>query len=281
MKLVRFGEKDAERPGILDAEGHIRDLSGVAPDFDGAGLSPAALAQIAGLDVRQLPLAPAGARLGPCVARPGKVLCIGKNFKDHAAEMNSPVPSEPLLFMKATSAVNGPFDDVPIPRGSVKVDYEGELALVIGRRAKYVARAEALSYVAGYFIMNDVSERAFQNERGGQMTKGKSCDGFAPMGPWLVSADEVPDPQALSIRTKVDDELRQDGSTADMVFPVAEIISYLSQFFTLYPGDVISTGTPHGVAAGMTPPGWVRAGQHVSVAIEGLGELRNRFIADA
>jgi len=281
MKLVRFGEKGFEKPGLLDATGGVRDLSGVAGDFDGVGLAPAALARIAALDPASLPLVPKGVRLGACVARPGKILCIGKNFKDHAAEMKSDVPSEPLLFMKATSALNGPFDGVPIPRGSIKIDYEGELALVIGRQAKYVSRSEALSHVAGYFIMNDVSERAFQNERGGQMTKGKSCDGFAPMGPWLVSADDVPDPQALRIRTRVDDEVRQDGSTADMVFPVDEIISYLSQFFTLYPGDVISTGTPHGVAAGMTPPGWVRPGQRVSVAIDGLGELCNQFYPDA
>ncbi|MBI1263031.1 MAG: 2-hydroxyhepta-2,4-diene-1,7-dioate isomerase [Rhizobiales bacterium] len=281
MKLVRFGEKGLEKPGLLDAEGKLRDVSAHVPDFDGAGLAPDSLARLAALDPASLPLAPTGARLGACVANPGKILCIGKNFRDHAAEMKSDVPSEPLLFMKANSAQNGPFDPVTIPRGSVKIDYEGEVALVIGRQAKYVGRADALSHVAGYFIMNDVSERAFQNERGGQMTKGKSCDGFAPMGPWIATADEVPDPQALRIRTDVDGEVRQDGSTADMVFPVDEIISYLSHFFTLYPGDIISTGTPHGVAAGMTPPGWVRPGQSVSVTIDGLGSLRNHFVADA
>lgn len=281
MKLVRFGEKGLEKPGLLDADGKVRDLSDHVSDLDGVGLAPASLARLSALDPTSLPLVAAGARLGPCVARPGKILCIGKNFRDHAAEMKSEVPSEPLLFMKANSAQNGPFDPVAIPRGSVKIDYEGEVALVIGRQAKYVERADALSYVAGYFIMNDVSERAFQNERGGQMTKGKSCDGFAPMGPWIATADEVPDPQALRIRTEVDGEVRQDGLTADMVFPVDEIISYLSHFFTLYPGDIISTGTPHGVAAGMTPPGWVRPGQSVSVTIDGLGSLRNLFVADA
>ena len=280
MRLVRFGDRGAEKPGLLDGEGRVRDLSAHVSDLEGATLSPEGLARLGTLDVAALPLAPAGVRLGVCVAGTGKVLCIGKNYADHAAEMKSDVPKEPLLFMKATSALTGPHDGVCAPRSTAKLDYEGELALVIGRKTQYVSEAEALSHVAGYAIMNDVSERAFQNEHGGQFTKGKSADGFAPLGPCLTTADEIADPQALRVRTWVDDELRQDGRTSDMIFSAAFIISYLSEFMTLYPGDVISTGTPHGVAAGMSPPGWVRHGQTVRVAIDGLGEIANRFTVD-
>ena len=280
MRLVRFGEKGAEKPGLLDEEGSIRDLSLHVSDLAGEALSPESLDRLRALDPFSLPRAPEGVRLGVCVAGVGKILCIGKNYADHAAEMKSEVPPEPMLFMKATSALTGPYDDVTMPRTASKVDYEGELAVVIGRHAKYVGEDEALSYLAGYTIMNDVSERAFQLERGGQFTKGKSCDGFAPMGPWLVTPDEVADPQALSVKTLVDDEVRQDGNTADMIYSVARIVSHLSEFMTLYPGDVISTGTPHGVAAGMNPPGWVKEGQTVRVSIFGLGEISNKFVAD-
>ena len=280
MRLVRFGDRGAEKPGLLDGEGHVRDLSAHVGELAGEALARESLERLRSLDPASLPLAPEGVRLGACVAGTGKILCIGKNYADHAAEMKSDVPPEPLLFMKATSALTGPHDGVSVPRSTTKLDYEGELALVIGRTAKYVSEAAALSHVAGYTIMNDVSERAFQNERGGQFTKGKSCDGFAPLGPWLVTTDEIADPQALRVRTWVDDELRQDGNTANMIFSAAFIVSYLSEFMTLYPGDVISTGTPHGVAAGMTPPGWVRDGQTVRVAIDGLGEIANRFTVD-
>lgn len=280
MRLVRFGSKGTENPGLLDGEGRVRDLSGYVRELAGEALSPENLDRLRALDPASLPLAADGARLGTCVAGTGKILCIGKNYADHAAEMKSDVPSEPLLFMKATSALTGPYDDVCVPRSTTKLDYEGELALVIGRTAKYVNEADALSHVAGYTIMNDVSERAFQNERGGQFTKGKSSDGFAPLGPWLVTTDEIADPQALRVRTWVDDEIRQDGNTSNMIFSAAFIVSYLSEFMTLYPGDVISTGTPHGVAAGMIPPGWVCDGQTVRVAIDVLGEIANRFTVD-
>lgn len=280
MRLVRFGDRGAEKPGLLDAEGHVRDLSAHVSELAGEVLAPESLERLRILDPASLPLAPEGVRLGVCTAGTGKILCIGKNYADHAAEMKSDVPAEPLLFMKATSALVGPCDGVCAPRSTTKLDYEGELALVIGSTAKYVSEADALSHVAGYTIMNDVSERAFQNERGGQFTKGKSCDGFAPLGPWLVTTDEIADPQALRVRTWVDDELRQDGNTSNMIFSAAFIVSYLSEFMTLYPGDVISTGTPHGVAAGMIPPGWVRDGQTVRVAIDGLGEIANRFTVD-
>ncbi|MGX1199236.1 fumarylacetoacetate hydrolase family protein [Parvibaculum sp. MBR-TMA-1.3b-4.2] len=280
MRLVRFGDKGAESPGLLDGEGHLRDLSSHVSELAGEALSPENLDRLRGLDPASLPLVADGARLGTCVAGTGKILCIGKNYADHAAEMKSDVPPEPLLFMKATSALTGPHDEVCAPRSTTKLDYEGELAMVIGSTTKYVSEADALSYVAGYTIMNDVSERAFQNERGGQFTKGKSSDGFAPLGPWLVTADEIANPQALRVRTWVDDELRQDGHTSNMIFSAAFIVSYLSEFMTLYPGDVISTGTPHGVAAGMSPPGWVRDGQTVRVAIDGLGEIANRFTVD-
>ncbi|MDR3500496.1 MAG: fumarylacetoacetate hydrolase family protein [Parvibaculum sp.] len=280
MKLVRFGARGAEKPGLLDSAGRVRDLSAHVADISGAALSPEGLARLRALDPVSLPLAPEGVRLGACVGGIGKIACIGRNYREHAAELNNDLPTEPLLFMKATSAINGPHDDVLIPREAVQMDYEAELAAVIGRPAKYVSKAEALSYVAGYAIIDDVSERAFQRDRGGQMTKGKSCDTFAPIGPWLVTADEIADPQNLRIRTEVDGDLRQNGTTADMVFPVAELISYLSQFFTLQPGDVIATGTPSGVAGGMKPPGWVKAGQVVRITIDGLGEQRSRFVAD-
>lgn len=280
MKFVRYGPVGAEKPGLVDAAGQIRDLSAHMDDVTGACLGGDVLARLAGLDAQALPLVGGQVRLGTPLSGIGKIMCIGRNYSEHAAEMDNDLPTEPLLFMKANSAINGPFDDVLIPRGSVQMDYEGELAVIIGKTAKYVSEADALSYVGGYAIINDVSERAFQRERGGQMTKGKSGDTFAPIGPWLVTADEIADPQSLRIVTKVDGETRQDGVTSDMVFSVAYIVAYLSQFFTLHVGDVIATGTPSGVAGGMKPPGWVKPGQVVTIEIDGLGQQRSTYVAD-
>tara|TARA_R110000868_G_scaffold56666_3_gene175239 strand:+ start:1542 stop:2387 length:846 start_codon:yes stop_codon:yes gene_type:complete len=280
MKIVRFGAPGAEKPGLVDEAGRIRDLTGHLDGVTGATLQPDELAWLKAIDTDALPLAPEGVRLGVPLTGIGKIMCIGRNYREHAAEMDNDLPVEPLLFMKANSAINGPYDDVLIPRTAEQMDYEAELAVVIGRRAKYVSEADALSHVGAYTIINDVSERAFQRERGGQMTKGKSCDTFAPIGPWLVTVDEIADPQNLHVTTKVDGVLRQQGITADMVFPVAHLISYLSQFFTLHPGDIIATGTPAGVAGGMKPPGWVKAGQVVTINIDGLGEQRSTYVAD-
>lgn len=280
MKIIRFGAPGAEKPGLVDAAGALRDLSGHIAEVTGATLQPDELARLKAIDPDTLPLVPEGTRLGVPLSGIGKIMCIGRNYREHAAEMDNDLPTEPLLFMKANSSINGPYDDVLIPRASVQMDYEAELAVVIGRRAKYVTEADALSHVGAYTIINDVSEREFQRERGGQMTKGKSCDTFAPIGPWLVTVDEIADPQNLHVTTKVDGVLRQQGITADMVFPVAHLISYLSQFFTLHPGDIIATGTPAGVAGGMKPPGWVGAGQVVTINIDGLGEQRSTYVAD-
>jgi 2-keto-4-pentenoate hydratase/2-oxohepta-3-ene-1,7-dioic acid hydratase in catechol pathway len=265
---------------MLDASGTIRDLSGIVPDIAGEVLSDAGLARLAALAPASLPAVPAGTRIGPCVAGIGKFICIGLNFSDHAAETGATVPPEPIFFMKATSAVCGPDDDVWIPRGSVKTDWEVELAVVIGRRAKYVSQAEALSCIAGYAVCNDVSERAYQMERSGQWTKGKSCDRFGPIGPWLVTRDEVADPQDLPMWLKVNGQTMQSGSTRTMVYGVAHLVSYLSEFFTLEPGDVISTGTPPGVGLGMKPPRFLRAGDVVELGIAGLGTQRQLFVDD-
>ncbi len=281
MKLLRHGPAGAEKPGLMHADGTIRDLSGHVEDIAGDALSDEGLARIAGVDPGTLPVVDAGARLGPCVGRTGKFICIGLNYSDHAAETGATVPPEPIIFMKATSAIVGPNDPIIIPRGSEKTDWEVELAVIIGARAKYVAEAEALSYVAGYAVANDVSERAFQAERQGQWTKGKSCDNFGQLGPWLVTRDEVPDPQDLSMWCKVNGETMQDGSTRTMVYGVAHLVSYLSQFFTLHPGDVISTGTPPGVGLGMKPPRFLKAGEVVTLGIQGLGEQRQDVVADA
>tara|TARA_R110000824_G_scaffold390760_17_gene587989 strand:+ start:26457 stop:27302 length:846 start_codon:yes stop_codon:yes gene_type:complete len=280
MKFVRYGPVGAEKPGLIDAGGRVRDLSAHLDDVTGACLSGEGLARLSGLDTETLPLVGEDVRLGTPLSGIGKIMCIGRNYSEHAAEMDNDLPTEPLLFMKANSSINGPYDDVLIPRGSVQMDYEGELAVIIGKTAKYVSEADALSYVGGYAIINDVSEREFQRERGGQMTKGKSGDTFAPIGPWLVTADEVADPQALRIVTQVDGETRQDGVTSDMVFSVAHIVAYLSQFFTLHVGDVIATGTPSGVAGGMKPPGWVKPGQVVTIEIDGLGQQRSTYVAE-
>ena len=279
MKLLRFGEPGAEKPGLLDAEGAIRDLSAVLPDLGGDALSPASLGRLAALDPASLPLAPDGARIGPCVARPGKFICIGLNYADHARETGKEPPPEPIIFMKATSAFSGPYDDVEIPRGSAKTDWEVELGVVIGSTAKYVSEADALTHVAGYCLVNDVSERAFQSERGGQWTKGKSHDTFGPTGPWLVTRDEVPDPQSLDLWLDVDGVRRQTGNTRTMIFGVAHLVSYLSQFMTLEPGDIIATGTPPGVGLGLKPPVFLREGQEMRLGIRGLGEQRQRTVA--
>jgi len=280
MKLLRYGETGAEKPGLLDADGVVRDLSGHVADIGGAALDPAALASLGELDPKSLPAVPGRPRLGACVAGVGKFICIGLNYSDHAAETGAAVPPEPIVFMKATSAIVGPDDDVLIPRGSQKTDWEVELAVVIGRKAKYVSEAEALDHVAGYCLTNDVSERAFQAERQGQWTKGKSCDTFGPIGPWLVTREEVADPQDLKMWLTVNGETMQDGSTRTMVYGVAFLVSYLSQFMSLMPGDIISTGTPPGVGLGMKPPRYLRPGDIVELGIEGLGTQRQTFRAD-
>lgn len=280
MKLVRFGARGAEKPGILDAEGTIRDLSGVVDDIAGATLSDAGLAPLRGLDLASLPAVDAATRLGPCVGGTGKFICIGLNYADHAAESGLAVPTEPVIFMKATSAICGPNDDVLIPRGSEKTDWEVELGIVIGTRAKYVSEADALNHIAGYCVINDVSERAFQTERQGQWTKGKSCDTFGPTGPWLVTRDAVADPQNLGMWLTVNGVTRQDGSSRTMVYGCAFLVSYLSQFMSLEPGDIISTGTPPGVGLGMKPPVYLKDGDVVELGIEGLGSQRQQFVAD-
>ncbi len=280
MKLVRFGARGAEKPGILDAEGTNRDLTGVVGDIAGATLSDEGLARLRGLDLATLPAVDAATRLGPCVGGTGKFICIGLNYADHAAESGLAVPSEPVIFMKATSAICGPNDDVLIPRGSEKTDWEVELGIVIGTRAKYVSEADALTHVAGYCVINDVSERAFQAERQGQWTKGKSCDTFGPTGPWLVTRDAVADPQNLGMWLTVNGVSRQDGSSRTMVYGCAFLVSYLSQFMSLEPGDIISTGTPPGVGLGMKPPVYLKDGDIVELGIEGLGSQRQQFVAD-
>lgn len=281
MKLLRWGPPGAERPGMIDAAGVARDLTGLVPDIGGAVLSDTGLAMLRGLDAAALPQVPAGARLGPCVAGTGKFICIGLNYSDHAAETGATVPPEPIIFMKATSAIVGPNDPIVVPRGSQKTDWEVELAVIIGTRAKYVSQAEALAHVAGYAVSNDVSERAFQTERAGQWTKGKSCDNFGQLGPWLVTRDEVADPQALAMWLTVNGQKMQNGSTATMVYGVAHLVSYLSQFMTLHPGDVISTGTPPGVGMGMKPPRYLAPGDVVELGIAGLGTQRQTVEADA
>lgn len=280
MKLLRYGGPGSERPAMVDANGKIRDISAHVADLSGSVLDPANLAKLAALDASSLPEVAASERLGPCVANTGKFICIGLNYSDHAAESGMAVPPEPVIFMKASSAICGPNDDVLIPRGSEKTDWEVELGIVIGKKAKYVSEAEALDYVAGYCVSHDVSERAFQTERSGQWTKGKSCDTFGPIGPWLVTKDEVADPQNLNMWLKVNGETMQNGSTATMVYGVAFLVSYLSQFMSLHPGDVISTGTPPGVGMGLKPPRYLKPGDVVELGIEGLGTQKQTFRAD-
>lgn len=280
MKLLRYGAPGAEKPAMLDTNGQIRDLSGHVADIGGKDIDPAALSALAKLDPASLPLVSGTPRIGPCVTGTGKFICIGLNYADHAAESGMAVPPEPVVFMKATSAIVGPNDDLLIPRGSEKTDWEVELGVVIGKTAKYVSEADALDYVAGYCTVHDVSERAFQIERSGQWTKGKSCDTFGPIGPWLVTKDEVADPQNLGLWLKVNGETVQNGTTKTMVYGAAFLVSYLSQFMSLHPGDIISTGTPPGVGMGMKPPRYLKAGDVVELGIEGLGSQKQTTRAD-
>ena len=280
MKLVRYGSRGEERPGVVDRAGRIRDVSGYVKDIGGAALDPDELAKLGALDPDSLPLVDGNPRIGPCVTGVGKFICIGLNYSDHAAETGATVPPEPIIFMKATSAITGPNDDLLLPRGSEKTDWEVELGIVIGRKAKYVSEAEALDYVAGYCTVHDVSERAFQIERHGQWTKGKSCDSFGPIGPWLVTKDAVQNPQNLPMWLKVNGETMQNGSTRTMVYGPAYLVSYLSQFMSLQPGDVISTGTPPGVGMGMKPPRFLKAGDVVELGVEGLGNQRQQVKLD-
>lgn len=279
MKLLRYGPKGQEKAGILDDVGRIRALPDTLGDFDGARLTPAGLAEIAALDIGAMHQVEGNPRIGPCIARPGKFICIGLNYTDHAAESDMAVPGEPVIFGKWTSAVIGPYDDVEIPRGSEKTDWEVELGVVIGEPGRYLAKADALSHVAGYCVVHDVSERAYQLERAGTWDKGKGCDTFGPIGPWLVTADEIADPQNLRLWLEVDHHRYQDGSTANMIFDVATLVSYVSEFCSLEPGDIISTGTPAGVGLGQKPPVYLRPGQTVRLGIDGLGEQAQRVVA--
>ncbi|HLP69780.1 MAG TPA: fumarylacetoacetate hydrolase family protein [Rhizobium sp.] len=279
MKLMRVGPPGREKPALLDKDGKVRDLSAHVADIGGAAISPEGLQKIAAIDPASLPELSVD-RIGACVSGTGKFICIGLNYSDHAAETGATVPPEPVIFMKATSAICGPNDEVRIPRGSEKTDWEVELGVVIGKTAKYVSEADALDYVAGYCVSHDVSERAFQTERAGQWTKGKSCDTFGPIGPWLVTKDEVADPQNLSMWLKVNGETMQDGSSKTMVYGVAFLVSYLSQFMSLHPGDVISTGTPPGVGMGMKPPRYLRDSDTVELGIQHLGTQKQTFRAD-
>jgi 2-keto-4-pentenoate hydratase/2-oxohepta-3-ene-1,7-dioic acid hydratase in catechol pathway len=284
MKLVRYGKSRQEKPGIVDAEGGIRDLSAVIPDFTGEQLSPTALESLGKINVTKLPLAEnvgaAPVRLGPCVGRVGKLVAIGLNYIDHAKEAGMKVPSEPVIFMKATSSISGPNDDVIVPRGSTKMDWEVELGVVIGTEAKYVSEDEAMKHIAGYCIVNDVSERAFQLEGTGQWVKGKSADTFAPLGPWLVTADEIPDPQNLKLWLEVDGKRCQDGTTRDMIFNVPQLVSYVSRFMSLQPGDTIATGTPPGVGLGRSPQVFLKAGNRMRLGVEGLGEQNQLVVGE-
>lgn len=278
MKFLRYGAPGAEKPGVLDADGNIRDLSRLVSDLSGTVLEN--LSALSGMDVSALPLVEGEPRLGSPVSGTGKFICIGLNYADHAAESGMDVPPEPVIFMKASSAICGPNDPIVIPRGSTKTDWEVELAVIIGKPAKYVSEADAMKHIAGYAVTNDVSERDFQLERAGQWTKGKSCDNYGQIGPWLVTPDEVADPQDLKMWLKVNGETKQDGSTKTMVYGVAYLVSYLSQFMTLHPGDVISTGTPPGVGMGQMPPRYLKQGDVVELGIEGLGMQRQKVVSD-
>jgi 2-keto-4-pentenoate hydratase/2-oxohepta-3-ene-1,7-dioic acid hydratase in catechol pathway len=278
MKLLRYGSPGEEKPGLLDADGHIRDLSNHVADIAGDALLPDSLARLKALDIASLPRVEGNPRLGPCVGGTRKFICIGLNYSDHAAETGATVPPEPIIFMKATSAIVGPNDSIEIPRDSLKTDWEVELGVVIGTTAKYVGEADAMNHVAGYCVINDVSERAFQAERQGQWTKGKSADTFGPTGPWLVTADEIPDPQTLPMWLEVNGHRYQNGSTVTMVYGVRYLVSYLSQFMSLQPGDIISTGTPPGVGLGQKPPAYLKAGDIVTLGIEGLGQQRQNVV---
>lgn len=279
MKLLRYGPRGLEKPGLLDGEGRLRDLSGVVPRIDGEALSPSSLASLARIDPATLPLVSGKPRLGTPCEGVGKFVAVGLNYRDHAVESNLPIPSEPVLFMKATTCLSGPDDDVIEPRGSTQLDYEVELGIVIGTKAQHVPLERALDHVAGYVLVNDVSERAFQMGPGGQWDRGKGCDTFGPVGPWLVTRDEVPDPQSLDLWLDVNGTRRQTGNTRTMIFPCAELVSYISRFMTLLPGDLITTGTPPGVAMGMKPPQWLRPGDRIALGIAGLGQQSQRVVA--
>ena len=280
MKLLRYGPPGQEKPGILIADGEIRDLSGTITDLAGESLLPESIETLRKTDISLLPIVPKQPRIGPCVGRVGKFVCIGLNYSDHAKESGMPLPAEPVIFMKATSSICGPNDNVVIPRGSTKMDWEVELGVVIGKPGKYVEEANALSHVAGYCIINDISERAFQLEGTGQWVKGKSADTFGPIGPWLVTPDEIPDPQDLEMWLEVDGHRYQNGSTRTMVFGVAYLISYVSRFMSLRTGDVISTGTPPGVGFGLKPPVYLRPGNRMQLSIRGLGQQNQEVVAD-
>jgi ureidoglycolate lyase len=282
MKLVRYGSAGAEKPGIVDATGRLRDLSGITDDVAGETLTPAGLEKLRSIKTSTLPEVRNSERIGPCVGKVGKFICVGLNYADHAKESGAEPPKEPVLFMKATSAICGPNDDVIIPRNSKKTDWEVELGVVIGQETRYVERANALRHVAGYCVINDLSEREFQLERGGQWVKGKSADTFGPTGPWLVTRDEIADPQNLALWLEVDGHRYQNGTTATMIFGVAHLVSYISQFMSLQAGDIISTGTPAGVGLGQKPqPIYLRAGQTMRLGIAGLGEQKQRLVAAA
>ncbi len=281
MKLLRYGPAGEEKPGLLDADGTIRDLSGEVDDVAGSALMPEVLDRLRRIDPTSLPAVEGSPRLGPCVGQVGKFVAIGLNYYDHARETGMEPPKEPIVFSKYTSCIVGPNDDVVLPRGSVKGDWEVELGFVIGKHTKYVSEAEALDHIAGYCVVNDVSEREFQIERSGQWVKGKSCDTFGPTGPWLVTRDEVPDPQNLNLWLDLNGERQQAGSTATMIFPVAHIVSYLSQFMSLQPGDIVCTGTPPGVGLGQKPPRFLKAGDVMRLGIDGLGEQESTVRADA
>jgi len=279
MKLVRYGPAGAEKPGLIDESGGLRDLSATLDDIHGASLSPDSLARIAALDPSSLPVVSGQPRLGPPVGAIGKIIGIGLNYADHAKEAGMPIPDEPILFAKQTTALSGADDPVMMPKGAAKVDWEAELAVVIGSVARHVGKDRALGHVAGYCVANDVSEREFQLKRGGDWQKGKSCDSFAPLGPWLVTADEIGDPQGLRVWLELNGEIMQDSSTAEMIFDVAHLISYISEFMTLMPGDVVITGTPPGVGAGRKPPRFLVPGDVMTLGVEGLGEQRQTIIA--
>ncbi len=279
MKLLRFGKPGSEQPGLLDGDGQIRSLVGILSDLSGEALSDESLQKLSKLDVSTLPVVSQDTRLGPCVGGTSKIIGIGLNYADHAAETGAKVPTEPVLFMKATTAISGPNDAIEIPRGSEKTDWEVELGVVIGKRTKYVAEEDALSHVAGYCVVNDVSERSFQKDRCGTWDKGKGSDTFAPLGPWLVTRDEVPDPQNLKLWLEVDGHRYQNGSTGTMIFGVKTLVSYISQFMSLLPGDIITTGTPPGVGMGQQPNVFLKPGQTVRLGVEGLGQQQQQTIA--
>jgi 2-keto-4-pentenoate hydratase/2-oxohepta-3-ene-1,7-dioic acid hydratase in catechol pathway len=281
MKLLRYGPAGQEKPGLLDRDGNIRDLSGAVRDIDGEALAPASLQRLRQLDPANLPLVSGSRRLGPCVGKVSKLAAIGLNYRAHAAEAGAAIPSEPIFFLKATSCISGPDDDVMIPKGSTKTDWEVELGIVIGTTARYIPVHDAPKHIAGYCVVNDVSEREFQLERGGQWTKGKSADTFGPIGPWVVTADEVPDAGKLALWTEVNGKRVQNSNTSDLIFGIDHIVSYLSHFMTLIPGDVIATGTPSGVGLGMKPPQFLKPGDRMRLSVEGLGEQNQRLVAFA